>query len=159
MSLLNYFSKSVGIDLGTANSLVYLVGEGVVLNEPTVVAVAVDDGKVLAVGNDAKQMLGRTPGNITASRPMRRPVTGSMRRWSSRTKSVSRPAACLTFARNDIKKIIHQVRGVIAPGKRDDLHGVTLCAEIVNQFAVIYVSAAEGVERAVDEETQFHVEG
>lgn len=65
------FGKRLGIDLGTANSLVYLVGEGVVLNEPTVVAVTVDDGAVVAVGNEAKQMLGRTPGNITASRPMR----------------------------------------------------------------------------------------
>lgn len=65
------FGKKLGIDLGTANSLVYLVGEGVVLNEPTVVAVSVDDGRVMAVGNEAKQMLGRTPGNITASRPMR----------------------------------------------------------------------------------------
>ncbi len=65
------FGKRLGIDLGTANSLVYLVGSGVVLNEPTVVAVSVDDSQVLAVGNEAKQMLGRTPGNITASRPMR----------------------------------------------------------------------------------------
>lgn len=65
------FGKRLGIDLGTANSLVYVVGEGVVLNEPTVVAVSVDDGLVVAVGNEAKQMLGRTPGNITASRPMR----------------------------------------------------------------------------------------
>lgn len=64
-------AKRLGIDLGTANSLVYLVGQGVVLNEPTVVAVAVDDGSVVAVGNEAKAMLGRTPGNITASRPMR----------------------------------------------------------------------------------------
>lgn len=61
----------MGIDLGTANSLVYLIGQGIVLNEPTVVAVAVDDGSVVAVGNEAKAMLGRTPGNITASRPMR----------------------------------------------------------------------------------------
>lgn len=65
------FGKRLGIDLGTANSLVYLVGQGVVLNEPTVVAVTVDDNSVVAVGNEAKQMLGRTPGNITASRPMR----------------------------------------------------------------------------------------
>lgn len=63
--------KRLGIDLGTANSLVFLAGTGVVLNEPTVVAVSVDDGEVLAVGNEAKAMLGRTPGNITASRPMR----------------------------------------------------------------------------------------
>lgn len=65
------FGKRLGIDLGTANSLVYVVGQGVMVNEPTVVAVAVDDGKILAVGNEAKQMLGRTPGNITASRPLR----------------------------------------------------------------------------------------
>lgn len=68
------FGKRLGIDLGTANSLVYLVGQGIVLNEPTVVAVAVDDGSVVAVGNEAKAMLGRTPGNITASRPMREGV-------------------------------------------------------------------------------------
>ena len=65
------FSKRVGIDLGTANSLVYLAGQGIVLNEPTVVAVTTDDYRVLAVGNEAKEMLGRTPGNILASRPMR----------------------------------------------------------------------------------------
>lgn len=65
------FGKRLGIDLGTANSLVFVVGQGVVVNEPTVVAVSVDDNKVLAVGNEAKAMLGRTPGNIRASRPMR----------------------------------------------------------------------------------------
>ena len=65
------FNKRVGIDLGTANSLVYLAGSGIVLNEPTVVAVTTDDHRVLAVGNEAKEMLGRTPGNIVASRPMR----------------------------------------------------------------------------------------
>lgn len=64
-------SKRVGIDLGTANSLVYLAGAGIVLNEPTVVAVTTDDNRVLAVGNEAREMLGRTPGNITASRPLR----------------------------------------------------------------------------------------
>lgn len=64
-------SKKIAIDLGTANSLVYLVGKGVVLNEPTVVAVSLDDNKVLAVGNAAKEMLGRTPMGITASRPLR----------------------------------------------------------------------------------------
>lgn len=67
-------NKRIGIDLGTANTLVWLEGQGVVLNEPTVVAVGVDDNLVLAVGNEAKQMLGRTPGNISASRPMREGV-------------------------------------------------------------------------------------
>lgn len=65
------FSKRIGIDLGTANSLVYLAGSGIVLNEPTVVAVTTDDQRVLAVGNEAKEMLGRTPGNILALRPMK----------------------------------------------------------------------------------------
>ena len=64
-------SKRIGIDLGTANSLVWVEGQGIVLNEPTVVAVTIDDERVIAVGNEAKQMLGRTPGNIRASRPMR----------------------------------------------------------------------------------------
>lgn len=63
--------KKLAIDLGTANSLVYVAGEGIVVNEPTVVAVSVPDRTVVAVGNEAKEMLGRTPGNITASRPMR----------------------------------------------------------------------------------------
>lgn len=63
--------KKIGIDLGTANSIVWLEGEGIVLQEPTVVAISVDDNRVVAVGNEAKQMLGRTPGNIRASRPMR----------------------------------------------------------------------------------------
>jgi len=64
-------SKRIGIDLGTANSLVWVEGEGIVLDEPTVVAITVEDNRVVAVGNEAKKMLGRTPGNIQASRPMR----------------------------------------------------------------------------------------
>lgn len=67
-------SKRIGIDLGTANSLVYLAGVGIVMNEPTVVAISTDDNRVLAVGNEAKEMLGRTPGNITASRPLKEGV-------------------------------------------------------------------------------------
>jgi len=64
-------SKRIGIDLGTANTLVYVVGEGIVLNEPTVVAVTAEDNRVVAVGKEAKEMLGRTPGNIVAMRPLR----------------------------------------------------------------------------------------
>jgi len=65
------FTKRIGIDLGTANSLVWTEEEGIVLNEPTVVAISLEDNKVVAVGNEAKQMLGRTPENLQASRPMR----------------------------------------------------------------------------------------
>lgn len=64
-------SKRIGIDLGTANTLVYLAGEGIVLNEPTVVAVTAEENRVVAVGREAKEMLGRTPGNIVALRPLR----------------------------------------------------------------------------------------
>lgn len=67
-------SKRVGIDLGTANSLVYLAEKGIVLNEPTVVAVSLDDNRVLAVGLEAKEMLGRTPGTISALRPLKEGV-------------------------------------------------------------------------------------
>lgn len=61
----------IGIDLGTANTLVYIPKKGIVINEPTVVAISIDDNKVLAVGQDAKEMLGRTPETIIASRPMK----------------------------------------------------------------------------------------
>jgi rod shape-determining protein MreB and related proteins len=61
----------IGIDLGTANLLVFRRGKGIVLSEPTVVAIANNSGKVLAVGNEARDMLGRTPGNITAIRPLK----------------------------------------------------------------------------------------
>jgi rod shape-determining protein MreB len=72
-SLLGMLSSDMAIDLGTANTLVYVKGRGIVLNEPSVVAMVNKGGKkqVLAVGNDAKMMLGRTPGGIEAIRPMR----------------------------------------------------------------------------------------
>lgn len=64
------FAKDIGIDLGTANSLVYLKGKGIVANEPSVVAVNMITNEVMAVGNEAKEMLGRTPDSIAAVRPM-----------------------------------------------------------------------------------------
>lgn len=67
-------TKQIAIDLGTANTVVWLVGKEVVLNEPTVVAISVEDNRVLAVGNEAKLMLGRTPGNISALKPLREGV-------------------------------------------------------------------------------------
>lgn len=67
----SYFSNDIGIDLGTANTLVYLKDKGIVLREPSVVALDTATRKVRAVGDEAKRMLGRTPGNITAIRPMK----------------------------------------------------------------------------------------
>src|SRR3989339_789276 len=68
--LFGMFSKDLGIDLGTANILVYVRGEGILINEPSVVAINQKTGQVVAIGHDAKKMLGRTPGHIIALRPL-----------------------------------------------------------------------------------------
>lgn len=73
------FIKKIGIDLGTANTLVFIPRRGIVVNEPSVVAISVDDNRVLAVGNDAKEMLGRTPESIVASRPLKDGVIADYR--------------------------------------------------------------------------------
>jgi rod shape-determining protein MreB len=70
-SFANLFSNDIGIDLGTANTLVYVKDRGIVLREPSVVAIQEGTKRVLAVGDEAKRMLGRTPGNIIAIRPMK----------------------------------------------------------------------------------------
>lgn len=76
---MSIFSPKLGIDLGTANTLVFLPGKGIVLNEPSVVAVSEVDKKVLAVGNEAKEMIGRTPDGIIAYRPMKDGVIADYR--------------------------------------------------------------------------------
>lgn len=73
------FNKQIGIDLGTANTLVFLPRRGIILNEPSVVAVSIEDNSVLAVGNEAKEMLGRTPDTIVASQPMKDGVIADYR--------------------------------------------------------------------------------
>jgi rod shape-determining protein MreB len=70
-SLFSLFSSDLAIDLGTANTLVYAKGKGIVVNEPSIVAINKNNGEVEAVGKEAKEMLGRTPGNIVAIRPMK----------------------------------------------------------------------------------------
>lgn len=66
--------KRIAIDLGTANTVVWVIGQGIITNEPTVVAISAEDNKVIAVGEEAKKMLGRTPESLVASRPMREGV-------------------------------------------------------------------------------------
>lgn len=73
------FVRRIGIDLGTANTLVFIPGKGIVVNEPSVVAVSPVENIVLAVGNEAREMLGRTPDNIVASRPMKDGVIADYR--------------------------------------------------------------------------------
>ncbi|PIU02016.1 rod shape-determining protein, partial [bacterium (Candidatus Torokbacteria) CG09_land_8_20_14_0_10_42_11] len=67
---LGAFSRDIGIDLGTANTLVYVRGKGIVINEPSVVAMNTKTGAVLAIGNEAKKMVGKTPLHIVATRPL-----------------------------------------------------------------------------------------
>ncbi len=76
---MSIFSPKLGIDLGTANTLVFLPGKGVILNEPSVVAISPQDRKVLAVGIEAKEMIGRTPDDITAYRPLKDGVIADYR--------------------------------------------------------------------------------
>jgi rod shape-determining protein MreB len=76
---MSFFSKKLGIDLGTVNTLVFVPGKGVILNEPSVVAVAEQENKILAVGREAKEMLGKTPESIIAYRPLRDGVIADYR--------------------------------------------------------------------------------
>ena len=73
-SLFGFLSQDLAIDLGTANTLVYVRGKGIVINEPSIVAIDQKTDQILAIGHEAKKMLGRTPGNIVAVRPMRNGV-------------------------------------------------------------------------------------
>ena len=68
------FNKDIGIDLGTANILIYVKGQGIVLNEPSVVAIDSETKRALAVGREANEMLGRTPGKVKAIKPMKEGV-------------------------------------------------------------------------------------
>ena len=79
ISSMSFFSPRLGIDLGTANTLVFVPGKGVVLNEPSVVAISEIDKRILAVGFEAKEMIGRTPGEIIAYRPMKDGVIADYR--------------------------------------------------------------------------------
>ncbi|MCR4431472.1 MAG: rod shape-determining protein [Tepidanaerobacteraceae bacterium] len=91
-------SRDLGIDLGTANTLVHVKGKGIVLREPSVVAIQRDTGAILAVGDEAKQMIGRTPGNIIAIRPMKDGVIADFDTTQSMLKYfISRALKSRTF--------------------------------------------------------------
>src|SRR5947207_9319465 len=118
-SILGLFSNDLAIDLGTANTLVFVRGEGIVCNEPSVVAVQKDakgGRRVLSVGAEAKRMLGRTPGNITAIRPLKDGViadfeiTEAMLRYfiqkihNRRTLVRPRIIICVPFGVTEVEK-------------------------------------------------------
>src|SRR4029453_16134653 len=74
LMLLRKFSRDVAIDLGTSNTLVFVQGEGIVVNEPSIVSIREEDGSILAVGNEAKAMIGRTPPEIRVVQPLKNGV-------------------------------------------------------------------------------------
>ena len=97
----NFLSRDMAVDLGTANTLVYVRGEGIVLSEPSVVAVREQDGRAVAVGTEAKRMIGRTPAHIKAIRPLKDGV-------------ISDFEVCETMLRYFIQRV-HNSRFVQAP--------------------------------------------
>lgn len=115
-AVFNYFSRDMGIDLGTANTVVYLRGKGIVLQESSVVALHQETKQVVAVGEEAKRMIGRTPGNIIAIRPMKDgviadfDVTQTMLRYfinkASRRRTLFRPRVviCVPSGVTEVEK-------------------------------------------------------
>lgn len=123
------FAKDIGIDLGTANSLVYVKGKGVVVNEPSVVAVNMVTNEVMAVGNEAKDMLGRTPDSIAAVRPMQDGVIANFEVTQAMIKKLITKAAgqgqffkpnvivCIPYGVTEVEKRAVEEVGIQAGAK------------------------------------------
>jgi rod shape-determining protein MreB and related proteins len=100
---MSIFSVKLGIDLGTANTLVFAPGKGIVLNEPSVVAISKDDRRILAVGNDAKTMIGRTPETITAYKPLKDGVIADYRATEAMLRYyINKSLSKWTFVKPDV---------------------------------------------------------
>ncbi len=112
------FSKDMGIDLGTANTLVFLKNKGIVVNEPSVVAVNVETKEVISVGDEAKEMIGRTPGNIIAIRPMNDGVIADFETTKAMLKYFIRKASGKSFFSSKPRVIICVPSGVTEVEKR-----------------------------------------
>lgn len=130
MGLFSGFVKDMGIDLGTANTLVYMKGKGIVIREPSVVAIQVNTKQVLAVGEEAKKMIGRTPGNIVAIRPLKDGVIADFDVTSNMLKYFIKKAT--------LKKSIFQPRVVICVPS-----GVTEVEKRAVEEAAIHAGAKE----------------
>jgi len=103
MNFSNLFLNKIGIDLGTANTLVFIPKKGIVINEPSVVAVDINDNKILAVGNEAKEMIGRTPETIVAHRPLKNGVIADYRVTEAMIRYfVNKVSSKIRFIRPDI---------------------------------------------------------
>ncbi len=131
-SLFSLFSKDVGIDLGTANTVVYVQGEGIVVSEPSVVAIDQATQNVMAIGNDAYEMVGRTPGNIVAVRPMKDGVIANF-----------------NVAEKMIQAFIEKAKGVKKIGKPRILIGVPWGITDVEKRAVIESAYQAGAREVI----------
>lgn len=123
--------RRIAIDLGTANILVYVPKKGIVANEPSVVAISVDDNRIVAIGNEAKEMLGRTPDIITASRPLRDGVIADYR---------------ITQAM--LKHFIDSVSGSIRLSRPELMISVPAGVTSTERRAVIDAALAAGAKKA-----------
>jgi rod shape-determining protein MreB len=123
--------RRIAIDLGTANTLVYVPKKGIVANEPSVVAVSVDDNRIVAIGNEAKEMLGRTPDIITANRPLRDGVIADYR---------------ITQAM--LKHFIDKVSGTIRLSRPELMISVPAGVTSTERRAVIDAALAAGARKA-----------
>ena len=112
------FSRDLGIDLGTANTLVFMRGKGIVASEPSVVAINSDTNEVLSVGDEAKKMIGRTPGNITAIRPMKDGVIADFETTQAMLKYFIRKSSPKGFFSGRPRVIVCIPYGVTAVEKR-----------------------------------------
>lgn len=124
------FKKRIAIDLGTANTLVYIPKKGIVANEPSVVAVSVDDNRIVAIGNEAREMLGRTPDIITASKPLKDGVIADYR---------------ITQAM--LRHFIDKVSGSFRLGRPELMISVPAGVTSTERRAVIDAASAAGAKR------------
>jgi rod shape-determining protein MreB and related proteins len=114
---MSIFNRKLGIDLGTANTLVFLPGKGIILNEPSVVAVSQENNRILAVGNEAKTMIGRTPDSVIAYRPMKDGVIADYRVTEAMLRYyIDKALGRWTFIRPDV--LISVPAGVTSTERR-----------------------------------------
>jgi len=123
-------AKKIGIDLGTCNTFVFIEKKGIVISEPTVVAVSVDENRVLAIGNEAKEMLGRTPETIVAYRPLKDGVIADFR---------------VTQAM--LRYFIKKTQGPLSFSKPDVLVGIPAGATSTERRAVLEATIKAGAKK------------
>ena len=149
--LFSGFSHDMGIDLGTANTLVHVKGRGIVLREPSVVAIKSDTGEVVAVGEDAKMMIGRTPGNIVAIRPLKDGVIADFDVTQTMLKHFIRKANSSSFMRPRV--VVGVPSGVTEVEKRAVIDAATQAGAKEAYLIEEPMAAAIGAGLPVEEAT------